>query len=232
MSGLFTSYAEVDETDRGGASTLLVGARAIAVAAGVALAYIAIVSLVVQREEILVYDWTRVLYPGVWFAVSAGVLALVGRSATASTWRARLAGVGYVLVLAAISGLIQVSPDTAQIGVQPSIPGWGPVVFLHGELLGATIVPFQAAGFLVLGYLMIRAIDATAWSLSLGIVGLFTCAGCLVPIWMLFVGGIGGFTTAASALSYGVSTIAFVIAAVTLGGVVRYTEQRGVACRR
>lgn len=224
-AGRTTSPADGD-----GATGLLVAARAIAVAAAVGLAYLALVVAAVRTGDVLVYDWTRVLYPGVWFAVSAGVLAWIGRAGRSLSWRARLVGVGYVLLLAAISGLVRFVPGTTEFGLQSSLPGWGPVAIAHWELIGVTIVPFQAAGFVVLGYLMARAIEGTRWSLSLGLVGLFSCAGCLVPIWMLLVGGIGGFSTAATSLSYGVSTIAFALAAIVLAGVVGYVERRGAAC--
>ncbi|MES3161164.1 MAG: hypothetical protein PPP55_06290 [Halorubrum sp.] len=142
-------------------------------------------------------------------------------------WPLVVAG-GYVLLLAAVSGLISFGATGFGVSVTGALPGWGPVVLADIGVVGLAIVPFQAVGYTVLGVLLARALTVRSASLAAGVVGLFSCAGCLLPI-VAAVASAGGVPLFDGLGSYRLSTVAFVTAAVLLAGVV----VRGVgSCRR
>ena len=218
-----------DATDR--VPTRLRGARGAAYLGGLAgslamLAYLVVLVGYLTTTATEVIDPGRAVYPVVWFSLSAAALAAVfAVPGTADRYASRrprwpvAVGVGYVLLLAGVSGGLSVGLVGTGLSVSGGLPGWGPVVVADLAVATVVVVPFQTTGYVVLGALLARALSATAGSLLAGVVGLFTCAGCVLPI-VAAVASAGSVPLLAGGLSYGVSTVAFAVTAVVLVGVV------------
>ena len=139
-------------------------------------------------------------FPVVWATV--GTWAALRTPRPPAPTRTRLvAGVvagGYFLVLAAAGGLVG--------------PG--------GELLRVAVVPYTAFGYAVLSYLVyLTAVEAKS-AVAGGVLGLFSCVSCTLPVIASVVGGfVGGGTAlvaAASAQTYALGTAVFVVTALLL----------------
>lgn len=200
-----------------------------------ALAYLVVLTAYLATTTAEVIDVGRAGYPLVWFVTGAAALAAVttadgppaGAGSRTPAWAVTVAG-GYVLLLAGVSGLLTL--DVAGVGVSTSgaLPGWGPVVLADLGVVGLAIVPFQSVGYVVLGVLLARALAVGSGSLAAGVVGLFSCAGCVLPI-VAAVASAGGVPLFEGVGSYRLSTVAFVSAALLLAGVI----VRGAGtCRR
>lgn len=220
------------------------GARGAAYLGGLAgslavLAYLVVLVAYLATTGTEVLDPSRAMYPAVWFSLSAAALgAAFGApdatnqadttsqpgvtnrpDATRSVRWPVAVGVGYVLLLAGVSGGLSVGVVGTGLSVSGGLPGWGPVVVADLVVASAVVVPFQTTGYVVLGALLARALAATAGSLLAGVVGLFTCAGCVLPV-VAAVASAGSVPLLAGGLSYGVSTVAFAVTAVVLVGVI------------
>lgn len=174
----------------------------------VGLAYLVVLAAYLVSTEAAVLDPTRATYPLVWLALSGAALSAITPHVRPASVRRRWAGVAgaYVFLLAGISG--QIAPELAGFGVDitTGLPGWGPVV--AADLLVATVVvvPFQTLGYLVLGVLLARALSAYGGSLVAGGLGLFSCAGCMVPLLTL---GVSAGSLPLLNAGYALSTVAF-----------------------
>ncbi|GAB7090775.1 hypothetical protein JCM18237_10460 [Halorubrum luteum] len=219
-----------DATDR--VPTRLRGARGAAYLGGLAgslamLAYLVVLVGYLATTGTEVIDPSRAMYPAVWFSLSAAALgaafgapdATTGEGATRSARWPVAVGVGYVLLLAGVSGGLSIGVVGTGLSVSGGLPGWGPVVVADLLVASAIVVPFQTTGYVVLGALLVRALAATAGSLLAGVVGLFTCAGCVLPV-VAAVASAGSVPLLAGGLSYAVSTVAFAVTAVVLVGVI------------
>lgn len=82
-------------------------------------------------------------------------------------------------------------------------------------MLQFALLPFKLVGYLALAYLVyVTVLDATGGVLG-GVLGLFSCVSCTLPViagvLSGFVGGAGAVATAAYAQSYALSTAVFVL---------------------
>ena len=164
-------------------------------------------------------------YPVVWFAV--GTWALLRTSPAPAERRtkrlaAAIAG-GYFLLLAFVGGLVGPSPGvatglTVQVASLP--PGWNPALLYAGETLQVAFIPYTAFGYAVLSYLVYATAIEAKGAVAGGVVGVFSCVSCTLPVVASvlggFVGGAGALTAAASSLSYGVGTAVFVVTVLLL----------------
>jgi len=171
-----------------------------------------------------VTDLRYVLYPFLW--INAGLYAVwrVRPSPASDGLRrlADLAGVGYFLALAWLSGLLTVyGADHAHDhihGWQVTVaaPGWGPRIGYVGSWFHAYFIPYRVVGYLALAYLLAVAVrDLSARTLT-GALGVATCIGCSFPLLLSLAGGVGlgagaGLATLSGA-SLDVSTAAFLLA--------------------
>jgi hypothetical protein len=195
------------------------------------------VVLVAEALSLVVYfgltsatvtDLRYALYPFVW--INAGIWGVMRVSMPdAGDGRRRLAdlaGLGYFLALAALSGLVAVfGPEhthTHLHGLQATLaaPGWGPRVGYVGSWFHVYLVPYRVVGYLALTYLFVAALRSLSPRSLSGLVGPVTCVGCTLPLFtatLSGVGGIVGVTTATlTGVSLDVSTAAFVLAVVAL----------------
>lgn len=193
--------------------TLLYGAALVNLELLVVFAYLAVVGPTVVRP------WFYA-YPFVWINVA---LWAVRRTRTPTAeglrlWAARLLAAGYFLLLGYVGGLYGLSGGVA-VGLRLELtalpPGWSPALIYGGELLQFALLPFKLVGYLALAYLVyVTVLDATGGVLG-GVLGLFSCVSCALPViagvLSGFVGGAGAVATAAYAQSYALSTAVFVL---------------------
>jgi hypothetical protein len=164
-------------------------------------------------------------YPVIWFAV--GTWALLRTTPTPTDRRtkhiaAAIAG-GYFLLLAFVGGLFGPSPGVATgltIQVTSLPPGWNPAVLYAGDALQVALIPYTVFGYAVLSYLVYATAVEAKSAVAGGLLGLFSCVSCTLPVLASvvggFVGGAGALTVAASSLSYGVGTAVFVVTVLLL----------------
>jgi hypothetical protein len=169
---------------------------------------------------------TRVwLFPVVWFAV--GTWALVRTSPTPAGRRTkRVAGaiaVGYFAVLSVVGGLVGLAgPVTTGLTIQVTElpPGWNPSILYAGDTVRLAIVPYTAFGYAVLSYLVYATAVEARSAVAGGLLGLFSCVSCTLPVIASLVGGLVGggaaLASAATAQSYGLSTVVFVTTVLLL----------------
>ncbi|GCF12901.1 hypothetical protein Harman_08360 [Haloarcula mannanilytica] len=169
------------------------------------------------------------LFPFIWLNI-AGLVFLRVRPTLADRRRTLLSAVialGYLLVLGYVGGVYGTGGQgTGFRLVTQAPPGFSPTVVFSGATLSAVLIPWKVAGYLALSYLVfVTVIDASGGALG-GIVGLFSCVSCVLPIIASILGGFVGvgatLSQAALAQSYGLSTAVFVISVALLYGVHRF----------
>lgn len=202
-------------------------ARALALSTSRA-ALLALGALVVQIVAVLAYFATtstavlslrETLYPLAWITLSVYFVATLWRHGpdVRSSRIALAVGAGYLLVLATAGGLVwpgtQFSHHASgtQLLVLWNSPGWGPTVLYSNAVVQGTIVPFKLIGYAALAYGVAAAVAASSRGAFAGIVGLFSCVGCMLPIVGAVAGVFGGSATVAAAVggSYDLGTVIF-----------------------
>lgn len=198
-------------------------ARAVALATGreariVAFVLVAQITLLFGYLYMTTTNITSIshtLYPIAW--VTLGVWLVVHlRAYGPHRFRPRLAaavGIGYFLLLGTVGSTFGLSGGTAGTTVTWATPGWGPIVFLNAVVVRVIVVPFEVIGYLALSYGVYRAVAASAGGALSGLVGVFACVGCVMPI-LAALGGVFGGVAAAlqpSAMSYGLATVIFTV---------------------
>jgi hypothetical protein len=164
-------------------------------------------------------------YPLAWFAVGTWALVRTSPPPTDRRTRAAAAAIagGYFLLLSFVGGLVGLSGDvatglTVQFGELP--PGWNPAVLYAGGTFRVALVPYTAFGYAVLSYLVYATVVEARGAVADGLLGLFSCVSCTLPVVTSvlggFVGGAGALTAAASALTYGAGTVVFVVTVLLL----------------
>ena len=196
-----------------------------------ALVYTAAVAntfLIVLLVYALVADRRPTAYwafPVVWVTVGAWALLWTSRPPAATRTRllaGTLAG-AYLLVLAVAGGVVGPGgPPTTGLSIELTQlpPGWGPTLLYGGETVRVALVPFTAFGYAVLSYLVyLTAIDARS-VLAGGVIGLFSCVSCTLPVIASilsgFVGGGAVLAAAASTTTYAAGTAVFVVTVVLM----------------
>jgi hypothetical protein len=167
------------------------------------------------------------LYPFVWLNV-AGLAVLGTRVFPAPARRVRTAAavaVGYFLVLAAIDGTVALSPGTPTgVAVHWGLPpGWGPLVVADLGPVRVAPVPYRTLGYAAVAYLLYATVRETASGVLGGVVGLFSCVSCTLPVVAALLSGVGGGSAAAAAttFSHDLSTAVFLATVVALAWVAR-----------
>lgn len=204
---------------------LLVG-TAVVVAELLALwVYVAVADVTVLAPRYL-------LYPLAW--INVGLWALYRTDpAPAGRNRRLVAGAvaaGYLAVLSVVGGLV--GPGFAFQSVEPAFtgvvveaglpPGFGPAVLYQGALVSVVLLPFKVVGYLALAYLVFATVLDAAGSAAAGVLGLFSCVSCVLPLLASWVSGVVGGTAAvvvtayAGSQSYDLSTLVFVVTVALL----------------
>ncbi|AGN02961.1 hypothetical protein L593_15135 [Salinarchaeum sp. Harcht-Bsk1] len=181
-------------------STIVWGVVLVNVEALFVLTYLAIT----QRS----YDLAFLLFPFVW--INVGLWALVRTEPpSASTSRRRVAAglsVLYFLALGFMGNMLALGPafgsdtpatgfDFVMYGIQP--PGWTPYLLFNSEFLHVSLIPPYVIGFAALTYLVYATVLDAASLAGVGIVGLFSCISCTMPLVAAVVTGAIGASSGA-----------------------------------
>ena len=99
-------------------------------------------------------------------------------------------------------------------------PGWGPALVVNVGVAAAVLMPAKVLGYAALAYLLYGAVVDAAGAGIAGVLGLFSCLSCSLPILAgaaaSIVGGGAFVAAAATGLGYGPSTLVFVITVALL----------------
>lgn len=166
------------------------------------------------------------IYPFVWINVALWALWRVNAPSVnrRQQYGAGVIALGYFLLLGYLGGLYGLSPDVMATGLRLEFvslpPGWGPAILYSGEWVRVALLPFKVIGYFTLAYLIYVTVLDTATSAAAGLLGLFSCISCVLPVIAAvatgFVGGGGALVAIASAQSYSLSTVVFVITVLLL----------------
>jgi hypothetical protein len=164
------------------------------------------------------------VYPFIWINVALWALWRVDVPQTNQRRRliAGLIAIGYLLVLGYLGGLYGLGLGSMATGFRVSMlpPGWGPALLYGGEYVRLALLPFKLVGYLTLSYLIYVTVIDTATNAAAGLLGLFSCISCTLPLIAAAVGGIigggGALIAVASAQSYPLSTAVFVVTVLLL----------------
>ena len=168
-------------------------------------------------------------FPLVWLNV-AGLVLLYVRPAQTSARRRAVAGavaLGYGLLLAYVGGLFGLGGvGTGLRVVLAAPPGFAPTIIYSGSPLAVVLEPWKVAGYLALSYLVYVTVVDASGGLAGGVLGLFSCVSCVLPIVASAVGGAigagGALYQAAMGQSYGLSTVVFLVSVALLYAVHRF----------
>jgi hypothetical protein len=161
-----------------------------------------------------------VLYPFVW--INVAVLAVLAVDRPRATGRRRLlalaVAVAYFGVVAWLDGTVGVGTGSGTVRVLGLPPGWGPGLLYDGSVR-LVLLPFKLVGDAALAYLVYGLVaDVAGSGIVGGAVGLLSCVSCTLPlaaaVGSALVGGTIGLAATGgwAALSYDLSTLAFVVA--------------------
>jgi hypothetical protein len=201
---------------------------------------LALGALVLNAELLLVFLYVALVdgpatdpvllgFPFVWLNLAALVFLKV-RPAPASPRRRTVAAalaVGYALLLAYVGGVFGLGGQgTGLRTVLVAPPGFSPTLIYSGAMLGVVLIPWKVAGYLALSYLVYVTVVDASGGVAGGLLGLFSCVSCVLPIVASVVGGFAGVGAtlyqAALLQSYGLSTVVFVISVGLLYAVHRF----------
>jgi len=168
-------------------------------------------------------------FPFVWLNV-AGLVLLHVRPAPASTRRRAVAGavaLGYGLLLGYVGGVVGLGGQgTGLRVVLAAPPGFAPSFVYSGATLALVVTPWKVAGYLALSYLVYVTVVDASGGVAGGVLGLFSCVSCVLPVLASVVGGFAGVGAtlyqAAMYQSYGLSTVVFVVSVGLLYAVHRF----------
>lgn len=163
-------------------------------------------------------DPVLLAFPFVWLNVAAAVLLYV-RPAPASTRRRAVAGLlalGYALVLGYVGGVFGLGGQGAGLRtVLAAPPGFAPSIVYSGGTLSVVLTPWKVGGYLALSYLVYVTVVDASGGVAGGVLGLFSCVSCVLPVIASVLGGFAGVGAtlyqAALYQSYGLSTVIFLL---------------------
>jgi hypothetical protein len=186
------------------------------------LTELAVLAAYLATMPVAVTDLRYFLYPFVWLNASAlAVWRVTPRPANGR--RRRLAvsvGVAYFLALAAVGGVLAASGPGTGLTVHWALPpGWGPMVLADVGPVRVAASPYRVAGYLALAYLVYATLADAETALAGGVLGLFACVSCALPLAAAVASSLAGGAVAfgsASALSYDLSTAVFLLAVALL----------------
>jgi len=201
---------------------------------------LAIWGIVLNTELILVLLYVFLLpgaatdpvlltFPFVWLNVAGMVLLYVRANPVPARRRAIAAavGVGYGLLLGYVGGVFGLGGQGAGLRfVLAAPPGFSPTIVYSGAPLAVVLTPWKVAGYLALSYLVYVTVVDASGGLAGGVLGLFSCVSCVLPIVASVVGGFAGvggtLYQAALYQSYGLSTVVFLVSVGLLYAVHRF----------
>ncbi|MCF2239716.1 hypothetical protein KVP04_11390 [Halobacterium salinarum] len=200
-----------------GALTARPRRETVGVLAALTLAELAALAAYLASVPVAITSSRYLLYPFVWLNVGAIAVWRVspGPAGRRRRWLAAGAGAAYFLGLAAVSGVVAVGAGSGVTVHWALPPGWGPMVMGYVGPLRVAAAPYRIGGYLALAYLVYATLADAEASLVGGLVGVFTCVSCTLPVVAAVVSSLAGGAVAvgtASALSSDAATAVFVLA--------------------
>jgi hypothetical protein len=197
----------------------LVTSRAALLGLAVLTAHTAVLLAYLHATETIIAP-RRAMVPIVWITFAVWLVAHLKERGlpTESGLFAPAVGAGYFLVLASLGGILGLGAESISLAVQPATPGWGPVVLGSAAPVQVVLVPFKVAGYLALSYGVYRAVAAASRGAVAGVLGLFACISCTLPV----IAAVGSVLTGATlafqpgSLTYDLATGVFVLTVVLL----------------
>lgn len=164
------------------------------------------------------------LYGLIWVNLAVVVFARYRPPAVDTRTRRRglAVALGYALLLAVFGGVVGVAPPRTTPGVELALlpPGWGPALIVNAGVAAAVLMPAKVLGYAALAYLLYGTVVDAAGAGIAGVLGLFSCVSCSLPILAgaatAVVGGGGFLVAAVGGIGYGPSTIVFVVTVALL----------------
>ncbi|MFB6223030.1 MAG: ABC transporter ATP-binding protein [Haloarcula sp.] len=169
------------------------------------------------------------VFPFIWMNVAALVFIRVRPAPIKrrQTLVSAVVALGYLLVLGYVGGVYGTGGQgTGFRLVTQAPPGFSPTVVFSGATLSIVLIPWKVAGYLALAYLVfVTVLDASGGAVG-GVLGLFSCVSCVLPVIASILGGFAGvgatLSQAALSQSYGLSTAVFILSVGLLYGVHRF----------
>jgi len=163
--------------------------------------------------------------PWVWLDVSWW--AYRNTSLPRVTGRKRLVAgalaVGYFLVLAFAGGVLLPGIGERATGFRLVTyqipPGFAPALLYSGERLVVNLIPYKTVGYLALAWLVYGTVADVSGSVGAGLLGLFSCVSCMLPVIagvLTTVTGSAGFAATIGQQSYFLSTSVFLATVLLL----------------
>lgn len=176
-------------------------------------------------------DLAFLLFPFVW--INVGLWALWRADPPDVPARRKRVGaalaVAYFLVLGYAGNMLALGEsfggnpatglDLVVYGAQP--PGWTPHLLYNGSYLHVSLLPPYVVGFAALTYLVYaRLLEATGLA-SVGLLGVFSCLSCTLPLVVAVVTGAvgassGAVLTAVAPVAYEAGMVLFVLTVAAL----------------
>lgn len=174
-----------------------------------------------------------VLVPWIWINVSMWVFYRIDVSTISGNDRlvpGLIAG-GYFAILLLVSGTVGLGTTFSESVPQTNLrlvlfevpPGWTPTLIYAGEYIRLALRPPLLVGYAAIAYLLYATVARAGRGVIGGIVGLFSCVGCMVPVVVSIIGAVTGGTAGylqpgnvAAISGYEVSTTVFLATIVIL----------------
>ncbi|WP_436934937.1 DUF7546 family protein [Halovenus marina] len=174
----------------------------------------------VGRTGAAVTSTRHTLLPFVWIVASIWLVVYLYTSGPPRL-RPRLGAavaVGYLFLLSYVGGVVDLTTANNGLTVTWATPGWGPIISYSNAQIAAVLIPFEVIGYLALTYAVYRAVAGTSRGAVAGLLGLFSCISCVIPVFAAVAGIFGGSSVALSAGSatYDLATGVFVLTVVLL----------------
>jgi hypothetical protein len=157
-------------------------------------------------------------YAALWINGGVWVVANSRPDLTAVSTRTRrralLVAAGYFAALAVAGGLVGVGSEVASgLRIAPLPPGYGPALIYASDAVTINLQPNYLVGYAALAYLVYVTVIDAAGSAAAGLLGLFSCVSCSWPIIVSLVSGGSSVVASALQVSYGLSTLVFLLTA-------------------
>lgn len=163
--------------------------------------------------------------PWLWLDVSwwayrnSSVARVIGRRRIV----AALLALGYFLILSFAGGVLLPGIGERATGFRLVTyqipPGFAPALLYSGERLIVNLIPYKLAGYLALAWLVYGTLADASRSVGAGVLGLFSCVSCVLPVIagvLTTVTGTAGFAATIGQQSYLLSTVVFVVTVLLL----------------
>ena len=202
--------------------------REMIVAVAVLVGHVALIFGYIAWTNTVVESTRHVLYPVAWITLSVFLVSFFYRYGP-NPRQSRIAvgvGSGYLLLLAIVGSPVGLGDGTLSSSVVWATPGWGPILLYSAGPIQGAVMPFELIGYAALSYGVACAVAASSRGLLAGVFGVFTCIGCVLPVFAAVAGLFGGTAAAFQpgstgyALATGVFTatvLLFLVAVPTTG---------------